>query len=109
MASWWAVSNGSERRLKSLGSRVTGSTVNGTGGFVMQAERVGSATLLAQIVRMVSEAQRSRAPIQRLADVVSSYFVPTVVLIAVLTFSIWGLFGPEPRMVYALVNAVAVL
>ncbi|MBI3757059.1 MAG: heavy metal translocating P-type ATPase [Deltaproteobacteria bacterium] len=91
------------------GSRVTGSTVNGTGGFVMRAERVGSATLLAQIVRMVSEAQRSRAPIQRLADVVSSYFVPTVVLIAVLTFSIWGLFGPEPRMVYALVNAVAVL
>ncbi len=94
---------------KGPGSRVTGGTVNGAGGFVMQAERVGSDMLLAQIVRMVSEAQRSRAPIQRLADLVSSYFVPTVVLIAVLTFGVWGLFGPEPRMGYALVNAVAVL
>jgi Cu+-exporting ATPase len=94
---------------KTPGIRVTGGTVNGTGGFVMRAERVGSATLLAQIVHMVSEAQRSRAPIQRLADIVSSYFVPIVVLCAILTFVVWGLFGPEPRMAYALVNAVAVL
>lgn len=91
------------------GGRVTGGTINGTGGFVMKADRVGSDTLLARIVRMVSEAQRSRAPIQRLADTVSSYFVPTVVLTAVVTFVIWALIGPEPRMVYALVNAVAVL
>jgi Cu+-exporting ATPase len=91
------------------GSRVTGGTVNGTGGFVMQAERVGRDTLLARIVQMVSEAQRSRAPIQRLADLVSSYFVPAVVAIAVVTAIVWGLIGPEPRMAYALVNAVAVL
>ncbi|MFQ6028949.1 MAG: heavy metal translocating P-type ATPase [Dehalococcoidia bacterium] len=90
-------------------SRVTGATVNGTGSFVMRAERVGSDTLLAQIVRMVSEAQRSRAPIQKLADVVSSYFVPAVVLIAVITFIVWALIGPQPAMAYALVNAVAVL
>ena len=94
---------------KPSGSRVTGGTVNGTGSFVMQAVRVGSDTLLAQIVRMVSEAQRSRAPIQRLADVVSSYFVPGVVLTAVLTFIIWSVAGPEPRMAHALVNAVAVM
>ena len=94
---------------KTPGNRVTGGTVNGTGGFVMRAERVGSDTLLAQIVRAVSEAQRSRAPIQRLADVVSSYFVPAVVLAALLTFMIWSVGGPEPRMAYALVNAVAVL
>jgi Cu+-exporting ATPase len=94
---------------KTPGSRVTGGTVNGTGGFVMRAERVGGDTLLAQIVHMVSEAQRSRAPIQRLADVVSSYFVPAVVLVALLTFVGWGLYGPEPRLAYALVNAVAVL
>ena len=94
---------------KSSGNRVTGGTVNGAGSFVMRAERVGRDMLLAQIVRMVSEAQRSRAPIQRLADVVSSYFVPVVVLVAVLTFIIWSLVGPEPRMAYALVNAVAVL
>ena len=94
---------------KTPGSRVTGGTVNGTGGFVMQAERVGSDTLLAQIVRMVSEAQRSRAPIQRFADVVSSYFVPVVVLIAAATFIVWATVGPEPRLAYALVNAVAVL
>ena len=75
----------------------------------MRAERVGSETLLAQIVRMVSEAQRTRAPIQRLADTVSAYFVPAVVLIAVLTFIVWALIGPEPRLAYALVNAVAVL
>ncbi|MGD0949500.1 MAG: heavy metal translocating P-type ATPase [Candidatus Binatia bacterium] len=94
---------------KMLGSRVTGGTVNGTGSFVMRAERVGSDTLLAHIVRMVSEAQRTRAPIQRLADVVASYFVPAVVLTAVLTFVIWALVGPQPRMAYALLNAVAVL
>jgi Cu+-exporting ATPase len=94
---------------KTPGSGVTGGTVNGVGGFVMRAERVGAETLLAQIVRMVSEAQRSRAPIQRLADVVSAYFVPAVVLLAVLAFLVWGLYGPEPRLVYALVNAVAVL
>src|SRR2546426_3000926 len=94
---------------KEPGSRVTGGTVNGTGSFVMRAERVGSDTLLAQIVRMVSEAQRSRAPIQRLADQVSAYFVPAVVLVAVLTFVGWALWGPEPRLAYGLVNAVAVL
>jgi Cu+-exporting ATPase len=94
---------------KTKGSKVTGGTVNGTGSFIMRAERVGSDTLLAQIVRMVAEAQRSRAPIQKLADVVASYFVPAVVLVAVLTFIIWALVGPEPAMAYALVNAVAVL
>jgi P-type Cu+ transporter len=94
---------------KAPGSRVTGGTVNGSGGFVMRAKRVGSDTLLAQIVRMVSEAQRSRAPIQRLADTVSAYFVPAVVAVAVISAAVWGLLGPEPRMTYALVNAVAVL
>ena len=94
---------------KHSGDRVVGATVNGTGAFVMRAERVGSETLLAQIVQMVAEAQRSRAPIQRLADVVSSYFVPLVVLIAVITFVVWSIWGPEPRMAHGLVNAVAVL
>jgi len=94
---------------KVAGSRVTGGTVNGTGGFVMRAERVGAETLLAQIVRMVSEAQRSRAPIQRLADQVSAWFVPAVVVVAVVSALVWALVGPEPRMAYALVNAVAVL
>jgi Cu+-exporting ATPase len=94
---------------KSADSRVTGGTVNGTGGFLMRAERVGSDTLLAQIVRMVTEAQRSRAPIQGVADKVASYFVPAVVLAAVVTFAVWALVGPEPRLVHALVNAVAVL
>jgi Cu+-exporting ATPase len=94
---------------KTKGSKITGGTVNGNGSFIMRAERVGSDTLLAQIVRMVSEAQRSRAPIQRLADRVSSYFVPAVILLAIATFAIWGIAGPEPRMAYALVNAVAVL
>jgi Cu+-exporting ATPase len=94
---------------KGPGSKVTGATVNGTGGFVMRAERVGGETLLAQIVRMVSEAQRSRAPIQRLADLVAAYFVPTVVLIAAVTFVVWSWVGPQPRMAHALVNAVAVL
>ncbi len=89
--------------------RVIGGTVNGTGSLVMRAERVGSETLLAQIVRMVAEAQRSRAPIQRLADVVAGYFVPAVVGIAAITFVAWALLGPEPRLAYALVNAVAVL
>jgi Cu+-exporting ATPase len=83
--------------------------VNGPGGFLMRAERVGSDTLLAHIVQLVSEAQRSRAPIQRLADVVSSYFVPVVVFISVLTFVVWATVGPEPRLAYALVNAVSVL
>ena len=94
---------------KGVEAKVTGGTVNGTGTFVMEAQRVGADTLLAQIVRMVSEAQRSRAPIQRLVDTVSSYFVPAVVLVAVITFAVWGFYGPEPRMAYALVNAVAVL
>jgi Cu+-exporting ATPase len=94
---------------KGPGNRVTGGTINGTGGLIMRAERVGGDTLLARIVRMVSEAQRSRAPIQRLADTVSGYFVPIVVLTAVVTFVVWAAIGPEPRMVYALVNAVAVL
>ena len=94
---------------KNAGNQVTGGTVNGTGSLVMRAERVGSDTLLAQIVRMVGEAQRSRAPIQRLADVVSAWFVPLVIIIAIITFIVWAIFGPEPRLVYALVNAVAVL
>jgi Cu+-exporting ATPase len=94
---------------KQPGDRVIGATVNGTGSFVMRAERVGRDTLLARIVALVSEAQRSRAPIQRLADVVSSYFVPTVVVVAVGTFLVWSLAGPEPRLAYGLVNAVSVL
>jgi Cu+-exporting ATPase len=94
---------------KQEGLPVIGATVNGTGSFVMLAERVGSETLLAHIVQMVSEAQRSRAPIQRLADQVSKYFVPAVIAAAVLTFIGWMIAGPEPRLVYALVNAVAVL
>ena len=94
---------------KAEGSRVTGGTVNGTGTFVMRAERVGSETLLAQIVRMVSEAQRSRAPVQKLADRVAGYFVPAVVITAILTFAIWAVFGPQPKMAHALLNAVAVL
>ena len=94
---------------KSPGDRVVGGTVNGTGAFVMRAERVGAETLLARIVAMVAEAQRSRAPIQRLADVVSSYFVPIVLLVAVATFAAWSLVGPEPRLAHALINAVAVL
>ncbi|HKY45592.1 MAG TPA: heavy metal translocating P-type ATPase, partial [Pyrinomonadaceae bacterium] len=94
---------------KGPSDRVVGGTVNGNGAFVMRAERVGSETLLAQIVQMVAEAQRSRAQIQRLADVVSSYFVPAVIVIAVLTFIVWSIWGPEPRMAYGLINAVAVL
>jgi Cu+-exporting ATPase len=94
---------------KKKGDRVTGATVNGTGSLIMRAERVGTETLLAQIVRMVSEAQRSRAPIQKLADIVAGYFVPVVVGIAVLTFIVWATAGPSPRLAHALVNAVAVL
>jgi Cu+-exporting ATPase len=94
---------------KIKGARVTGATINGTGSFVMQADRVGSETMLAQIVRMVAEAQRSRAPIQKLADAVAGYFVPIVLGISVLTFAIWALWGPSPRFAHALVNAVAVL
>jgi Cu+-exporting ATPase len=90
-------------------SPVTGGTVNGTGTFVMEARRVGSDTLLAQIVRMVSDAQRSRAPIQRLADTVSAWFVPIVIAVAMVTFIVWSQYGPEPRLAHALVNAVAVL
>ena len=94
---------------KHAGDKVTGGSVNGTSGFVMRAERVGSETLLAQIVRMVSEAQRSRAPIQRLADAVAGWFVPAILGAAVVTFGAWMIWGPEPRLAHALVNAVAVL
>ncbi len=94
---------------KQPGERVTAGTVNKAGSFVFSAERVGSDTLLARIVHMVGEAQRTRAPIQRLADIIAAYFVETVVVIAALTALAWGLFGPEPRLTYALVNAVAVL
>jgi len=94
---------------KTTGDRVTGATVNGTGSLIMRAERVGADTMLAQIVRMVSEAQRSRAPIQKLADQVAGYFVPAVLGIAVVTFAVWATVGPSPRMAHALINAVAVL
>ncbi len=94
---------------KHAGDRVVGATVNGTGSLVMRAEKVGAETLLSRIVAMVAEAQRSRAPIQKLVDVVSGYFVPIVVLIAALTFVVWGLVGPSPRLAHALINAVAVL
>jgi len=94
---------------KSPGDAVSGGTVNGTGGFVMEAARVGDETLLSQIVAMVAQAQRSRAPIQGLADKVASYFVPAVLVIAVLTFALWWWLGPEPRLAFAIVNAVAVL
>ncbi|HMG73454.1 MAG TPA: heavy metal translocating P-type ATPase [Pyrinomonadaceae bacterium] len=94
---------------KRADDRVIGATVNGTGSLVIEAERVGSETLLAQIVQMVAEAQRSRAPIQKLADVVSGYFVPGVILIAIITFIVWAALGPEPRLAYAIINAVAVL
>ena len=94
---------------KSVGDALIGATVNGTGSLLLRAEKVGSETLLAQIVHMVSEAQRSRAPIQKLADIVAGYFVPAVVLIAVITLIVWGFFGPEPRLAHAIINAVAVL
>ena len=94
---------------KRTGDKVTGGTLNGTGSFVMMAEKVGSDTVLARIVQMVNEAQRSRAPIQRLADQVSAWFVPAVIVVAAATFVIWALFGPEPKLAHGLVNAVAVL
>ena len=94
---------------KTTGDSVSGGTLNTTGGFVMKAERVGSETLLAQIVDMVANAQRSRAPIQGLADKVASVFVPAVLVIALITFGLWWWFGPEPRLAFAIVNAVAVL
>ena len=94
---------------KIVGGRVTGGTINGTGGIVMVAERVGRDTMLARIVQMVSEAQRSRAPIQRLADAVAGYFVPLIVVAAIITAAAWAMWGPEPKLAYALVNAVAVL
>ncbi|MGO8754685.1 MAG: heavy metal translocating P-type ATPase [Gallionellaceae bacterium] len=94
---------------KTTDARLIGATVNGTGSLLMRAERVGADTLLAQIVHMVSEAQRSRAPIQRLADVAAGYFVPAVVLASLATLAIWGIWGPEPRLAHAIVNAVAVL
>ena len=94
---------------KEIGAKVIGATLNSTGSIVIEAERVGDETLLSQIIQMVSDAQRSRAPIQRLADVVAGYFVPAVVVVAAVTFGIWSLTGPEPRLAHALINAVAVL
>ncbi len=94
---------------KRVGDKLIGATLNTSGAMVMRSERVGSATVLSQIVQMVAQAQRSRAPMQRMADVVAAYFVTAVVVIALLTFFAWGLFGPEPRWVYGLINAVAVL
>ena len=94
---------------KQAGEKVIGATVNQTGSFLIRAERIGSETVLAQIVQMVADAQRSRAPIQKLADTVSGYFVPAVIGVAILTFVVWSIFGPAPAMAYALVNAVSVL
>jgi Cu+-exporting ATPase len=94
---------------KTIDAKVVGGTINGTGSFVMKTERVGADTLLAQIVRMVSEAQRTRAPIQRLADTVASYFVPSVLISSAITFAVWAIFGPKPHYAHAMVNAVAVL
>lgn len=94
---------------KHKGDQVIGATINGTGMIIMRAEKVGAETLLSRIVAMVAEAQRSRAPIQKLADLVSGYFVPIVIAVAFVTFVVWGLVGPEPRMAHALINAVAVL
>lgn len=94
---------------KSMGGKVIGATINGTGALVIEAERVGKDTLLSQIVQMVADAQRSRAPIQKLADQISSYFVPTVIAAAILTFAIWSVWGPDPKLAHAIINAVAVL
>jgi Cu+-exporting ATPase len=94
---------------KSVGDKVTGATLNGTGSFTMKAERVGNETMLAQIVDMVAKAQRTRAPIQRMADIVAGYFVPIVIAVAIITALAWWVFGPEPKLAYAIVNAVAVL
>jgi len=95
--------------VKTSGEPLIGATVNGTGSLLMRADKVGADTLLSQIVRMVAEAQRSRAPIQKLADTVAGYFVPAVLIIAAITFIVWGLWGPEPALAYAVINAVAVL
>jgi len=103
------ISGEAEAVKKEVGSKVIGATLNGTGGFVMEATGVGADTLLSQIVHMVSEAQRTRAPIQKLADSVAALFVPAVVLIALATFVVWAVWGPEPRTAYAFINAVAVL
>ena len=94
---------------KTAGDKLIGATINGTGSLLMRAERVGADTLLAQIVQMVAEAQRSRAPIQKLVDIVATYFVPAVVVIAIATFIVWGLWGPEPALAFAVINSVAVL
>src|SRR5258708_22246390 len=94
---------------KGPAEKVIGATVNQTGSFVMRVEKVGSETVLSQIVHLVAEAQRSRAPIQKLADQVAGYFVPTVIGVAVLTALIWAIWGPQPKLAYAVVNAVAVL
>jgi Cu+-exporting ATPase len=94
---------------KAPGDAVIGATINGTGSLVIRADKVGADTVLARIVQMVAEAQRSRAPIQKVADVVAGYFVPAVIAVAAATFVIWALWGPEPRLAYALINAVAVL
>lgn len=94
---------------RTVGTKVIGATINGTGSLVIRAEKIGKDTLLSQIVQMVADAQRSRAPIQKLADRVSAFFVPAVIFVALLSALAWGVFGPEPRLVYALVNAVAVL
>ena len=94
---------------KATGDNLVGATVNGNGTFLMRAEKVGSETLLSRIIQMVAEAQRSKAPIQKLADTVSAYFVPAVIMIAILTFIAWAMFGPDPALTYGLINAVAVL
>lgn len=94
---------------KTVNAKVVGATINGNGSFVMKAEKIGSETLLARIVQMVADAQRTRAPIQKLADTVASYFVPTVIIVSVITFIIWSTLGPEPRLAHAIINAVAVL
>ncbi len=94
---------------KKTGDKIIGATINGTGSFLMRAEKVGADTLLSRIVQMVAEAQRSRAPIQGLADKVSSYFVPAVVFVAIITFVVWSMWGPEPKFAHAIINAVAVL
>ena len=94
---------------KNVGDRVIGATVNQTGTFVMETQKVGAETLLSQIVHMVNDAQRTRAPIQKLADTISGYFVPMVVLISVVTFIAWANWGPDPKLAYAIVNAIAVL
>ena len=94
---------------KQAGDKLIGATVNGTGSLIMEAQKVGAETLLSQIVKMVADAQRSRAPIQKLADVVSGYFVPVVIAIALVAFGIWYFFGPDPRLAHALIAAVSVL